>query len=256
MPEGNAVSRLRAMQEAPLSSAFRQAWQEWLNAWKELDKTVEDTAKLVDSVVELSTRITRRLWRNAFASVGDSATLQLKAMVYAFVALVDETLLYADWPGQTVWQEKPLESRLYSSRQAGQRLPLEIKRLLDEQAPTSRDLGNVYLLCLIMGFHGRLRDERGQALHEKWRHALFIFTRHRDPGYANVSRLLSEPADVTPRQLAVRRSLPDGWRLGLVILAFSLLLVGVGHLFWRDINQELEPVLDLAIPFVAEDQGV
>lgn len=254
MPEGNAVSRISAKQEAPLSNAFRQAWQEWLSAWKELDKSAEDTPKLVESVVVLSTRITRRLWRNAFANVGDSATLQLKAMVYAFVALVDETLLYADWPGQTAWQEKPLESRLYSSRQAGQRLPLEIKRLLDEQAPTSRDLGNVYLLCLIMGFHGRLRDERGAALHEKWRHALFTFTRDRDPNYADVSRLLAEPADVSPRQLSLRSSLPDGWRLGFVILVFLLLLTGIGHLFWRDINQSLEPVLDLATPFVAADQ--
>lgn len=91
MPEGVAVSHFRGMQEAPLSTAFRQAWQEWSIAWNELDKSVEDSAGLVVSVVELSTRITRRLWRNAFTHVGDSAPLQIKAMVYAFVALVDET---------------------------------------------------------------------------------------------------------------------------------------------------------------------
>ncbi|MFJ4142856.1 DotU family type IV/VI secretion system protein [Pseudomonas sp. NPDC089734] len=254
MPEGNAISRARVMQEAPLSSAFREAWQQWLSAWNEQDKSVEDTARLVETVAEFSTRITRKLWRNAFSSVGDSATQQMKAMVYAFVALVDETLLFAEWSGQGAWQEKPLESRLYSSRQAGQRVPLEIKRLLDEQVSTNRDLGNVYLLCLILGFHGHLRGERGQALHEKWRHALFTFTRQREPDYANVGQLLTEPSRVAPRQLPMRKSLPDGLRLGLVILAFTLLFIGVGQLFWRDIGQRLEPVLHLATPFVVAEQ--
>ncbi|MHA6194623.1 DotU family type IV/VI secretion system protein [Pseudomonas wadenswilerensis] len=253
MPEGIAVSRFRGVQDAPLTSAFREAWQEWSQAWDALDKRVEDSEKLIDEVVELSTGATRRLWRAAFASVGDAAPLQVKSMVYAFVALVDETLLFADWPGQPAWQERPLELRLYSSRQAGDRLPVEIKRLLDEQAPTSQDLGNVYLLCMILGFHGRLRGPGGEALHAKWRHALFNFTRQRDPDYANVSALLAEPASVQPQQLPVRESLGDGLRLALLIAGVALLLVGVGHLFWRDIGQELSPVLHLATPYQTQE---
>ncbi|WP_110970484.1 DotU family type IV/VI secretion system protein [Pseudomonas huaxiensis] len=253
MPEGIAVSRFRGVQDAPLTNAFREAWQEWLAAWNELDKRAEDTGQLLEQVVELSTQATRRLWRTAFASVGDSAPLQIKAMVYAFVALVDETLLFADWPGQPEWQERPLELRLYSSRQAGDRVPVEIKRLLDEQAPTSRDLGNVYLLCLILGFHGRLRGPGGEALHAKWRHALFNLTRQRDPDYANVSALLAEPASVAPQQLPVRESMPDGLRLGLLVLGITFLLIGVGHLFWRDIGDELSPVLHLATPFQVQE---
>ncbi len=138
---------------------------------------------MVERALELSTRITRRLWRSAFASVGDAAGVQVKAMVYAFVALVDETLVFSAWPGQGAWQDKPLESHLYGSRQAGEYLPLAIKRLLDERAPASRDLANVYLQCLILGFRGRLRGPRGEALHEKWRQALFAFAwqRRRTP---------------------------------------------------------------------------
>lgn len=253
MPEGIAVSRFRGVQDAPLTSAFREAWQEWSQAWDDLDKRGEDREKLIDQVVELSTASTRRLWRTAFASVGDSAPLQIKSMVYAFVALVDETLLFADWPGQPDWQERPLELRLYSSRQAGDRLPVEIKRLLDEQAPTSQDLGNVYLLCMILGFHGRLRGPAGEALHAKWRHALFNFTRQRDPDYANVSALLAEPASTRPQQLPARESMADGLRLGLLILGVSLLLIGIGHLFWRDIGKELSPVRHLATPHQVQE---
>lgn len=253
MPEGIAVSRYRGMQDAPLTSAFREAWQAWSAQWDELDKRVEDVPALIDQVAELSTHATRRLWRSAFASVGDAAPLQVKAMVYAFVALVDETLLFADWPGQPAWQERPLELRLYSSRQAGDRVPLEIKRLLDEQAPTTRDLGNVYLLCLILGFHGRLRGPGGEALHGKWRHALFAFTRQRDPEYANVGALLAEPSEVPPQRLPVREAMPDGVRLGLLVLGVTLLLIGIGHLFWRDIGDELSPVLHLAAPFQVQE---
>ncbi|MGE8409247.1 MAG: DotU family type IV/VI secretion system protein [Pseudomonas sp.] len=253
MPEGIAVSRYRGVQDAPLTTAFRQAWQEWSAAWNELDKHVEDVGPLLEQVVVLSTNASRRLWRAAFASVGDAAPLQVKAMVYAFVALVDETLLFADWPGQPAWQERPLELRLYSSRQAGDRLPLEIKRLLDEQAPTSRDLGNVYLLCLILGFHGRLRGRSGEALHAKWRHALFNLTRQREPEYDNVSALLSEAASVPPQQKPLREVMPDGLRLALLVFGVSLLLVGVGHLFWRDIGDELSPVLHLAAPYQVQE---
>jgi len=254
MSEGTVGLRLQGPQDAPLSAAFRQAWQEWLGAWNELDKGGDDPVSVVNAVIELSTRITRRLWRTAFASVGDSAAVQVKAMVYAFVALVDETLLFAVWPGQLAWQEQPLESRLYSSRQAGQRLPLAIKKLVDERAPASRDLGNVYLQCLILGFHGRLRGEKGEALHEKWRHALYTFTRQHEPDYADVSQRLERPTAVTPKQLPVRQSLPDAWRLWLLILLAVLVLTGIGHLFWRDISQELEPVMHLADPDASLEQ--
>ena len=105
-----------------------------------------------------------------------------------FVALVDETLVFSAWPGQGAWQDKPLESHLYGSRQAGEYLPLAIKRLLDERAPASRDLANVYLQCLILGFRGRLRGPRGEALHEKWRQALFAFAWQREADAADLGR--------------------------------------------------------------------
>ncbi len=97
MPEGSAGPFSQAYQEQPLSTAFRQAWQEWLEAWGALDRDAQDVPRMVERALELSTRITRRLWRSAFASVGDAAGVQVKAMVYAFVALVDETLVFSAW---------------------------------------------------------------------------------------------------------------------------------------------------------------
>ncbi len=255
MTGGKVGQGMGGLDESSLSAAFRQAWREWREVWHELEKDDDSDGQLVARTAEQATRATRRLWRNAFAKVGDSAGEQVKAMVYAFVALLDETLVFTPWAGQAGWQEKPLEARLYGSRNAGERLPVAIKKILDERAPATRDLANVYLQCLILGFHGRLRGERGQALHEKWRHALFAFAWQRDPDFADVSDLLERPVAVEPKRLPVRRSLPDGFRLGLGILGLVVVLTLVGHLFWRDIAGELEPVLHLAAPLMAENNA-
>ncbi|RON85238.1 DotU/TssL family secretion system protein [Pseudomonas fluorescens] len=252
MSQGSAASL--GLQDAPLSSAFRQTWQQWQVDWSQLPKDSEDEAALVDTVVELSTQASQRLWRTAYSRVGDSATEQVKALVYAFVALVDETLLFTPWPGQAAWQDKPLESRLYASRQAGEQLPAAIQTLLDEQQPTSRDLANVYLQCLILGFHGRLRGEHSQAQLEKWRLALFNFAWQDDASYADVSQRLVQPSLIAPLQLPVRSALPDGFRLALGIVAMVLLLTGLGQFFWRDIRLELEPVLQISDPVITSEQ--
>lgn len=243
MSQGSAASL--GLQDAPLSSAFRQTWQQWQQDWVQLPKDSEDETALVETVVELSTQASQRLWRTAYARVGDSATEQVKALVYAFVALVDETLLFTPWPGQSAWQDKPLESRLYSSRQAGEQVPAAIQTLLDEQQPTTRDLANVYLQCLILGFHGRLRGEHSQAQLEKWRLALYTFAWQDDASYADVSQRLVQPSLTPPLQLPVRMALPDGFRLALGILAMVLLLTGLGQFLWRDIRSELDPVLQI-----------
>ncbi|QAX85575.1 type VI secretion system protein ImpK [Pseudomonas sp. DTU12.3] len=253
MSQGSAASL--GLQDAPLSSAFREAWQQWQHDWVHLPKDSEDETALVETVVELSTQASQRLWRTAYSRVGDSATEQVKALVYAFVALIDETLLFEPWPGQAAWQDKPLESRLYASRQAGEQVPAAIQSLLDDQQPLTRDLANVYLQCLILGFHGRLRGEHSLAQLAKWRLALFNFAWQDEATYDDVSRRLVQPSLATPLQLPVRTALPDGFRLALGILAMLLLLTGLGHWLWRDIAQELQPVLQTSDVVAAPEQG-
>ncbi|MDH4584388.1 DotU family type IV/VI secretion system protein [Pseudomonas sp. BN415] len=255
MPERSVALYPPEFGEAPLSLAFRQAWLEWRDAWDELEDADDSDGQLVERTAETATRIVRRLWRSAFASVGEPATAQVKAVVYAFVALLDETLLFGNWAGQSAWQGRPLEARLYGSRNAGERLPMAIRGLLKERAPATRDLANVYLQCLLLGFHGQLRGERGQAMHERWRHALFTFAWQREPVTAGALQSLERPLQAAPLRLPLRRALPDGLRLGLAIIGFSLLLSAVGHWLWSDIQSELEPVLHLAATLDDEEQA-
>ncbi|MFI7864429.1 DotU family type IV/VI secretion system protein [Ectopseudomonas khazarica] len=231
--------------EAPLSLAFREAWIEWRETWEGIAGLSNAGNEQVERMAEATILVVRRLWRAAFASVGASSSSQVKAMVYAFVALVDERLLFDEWPGRTAWQPRPLEARLYGSRTAGERLPRAIHKLLKERAPASRDLANVYLQCLILGFYGGLRSDRGRALHTRWRHALFTFAWQREPAAAEVISSLARPTRASPLRLPLRRALPDGVRLSLAICGLLLLLSLAGHWMWRDIQSELTPLLHL-----------
>lgn len=238
----DSLSRLRigSMNQAPLSAAFGKSWAQWLTLWPGLANSTEGAEQAVAQAATEANRLTRRLWRDAYAAVGDAPGGQAKAMVYAFVGLLDETLLFSPWPGRQLWQEQPLESRLFNSRAAGERIPRAINKLLGESDPATRDLANVYLQCLNLGFQGRLRGVRGQALHEKWRHALFAFAWQRDASAQLVGPMLEQPAAVPPARLPVRRMLPDGLRLSLFIGLGLMLILAIGHLLWRDIASRLE----------------
>lgn len=231
--------------EAPLSQAFREAWLEWREVWDGMAGLSSPAKDQVERMAEATIPVVRRLWRSAFASVGASSSAQVKAMVYAFVALVDERLLFDEWPGRTAWQTRPLESRLYGSRNAGERLPRAIHKLLKERAPASRDLANVYLQCLILGFYGGLRSDRGRALHARWRHALFTFAWQREPTTSGVMLSLARPSRAAVLRLPMKRVLPDGMRLGLSVCALVVVLSMLGHWMWSDIQSELVPLKHL-----------
>ena len=246
MSEGSSAIYPATFGEAPLSRAFQLAWVEWRQHWEALRESSGDEQAISEKVADEAQVVVRRLWRSAFALVGDAAGEQVKAMVYAFVALLDENLLFEPWAGQPLWQEHPLEARLYASRNAGERVPQAIHRLLDTRAPGTRDLANVYLQCLLLGFHGRLRGPKGEALHEKWRQALFAHAWQRDADNQGLLETLARPTSAAAIQLPLRRALPDGFRLLLAIAAGLLLLVLIGHWLWSDVQGALAPVLDLA----------
>lgn len=233
--------------EAPLSQAFRQAWLEWCESWRGAAGLGNSASEQVERIAETSTLLVRRLWRSAFARVGDASASQVKAMVYAFVALVDERMLFSEWAGREAWQSRPLEVRLYGSRHAGERLPRAIHRLLEERLPASRDLANVYLQCLVLGFYGALRSERGRGLHARWRHALFTFAWQREPAASGVLSSLGRPARVAVLRRPLCRVLPDSARLGLAVCAALVLLTVAGQWMWHDIQSELEDPLQRMI---------
>lgn len=227
----------------PLSAAFANACSEWLDAQERLN-ALDSVAGQATFATEQGCAITRRLWQRVAQLAGDARAEQAKAVLYAFVALLDEQLLFQPWAGQADWNQRLLEARLFRSHAAGERVPLAISRLLATKDPGERDLANVYLQCLILGFYGRLRGKKGAALHERWRQALFEFVHQRPASLEGLNATLGCLAsEAPPLHQPPKESLPDSLRLGLVLGAVFMLLLVASLVVWWDIGRPLAPVL-------------
>ncbi|MEO2218710.1 DotU/TssL family secretion system protein [Chromobacterium vaccinii] len=243
MIDTGTLSAGSAAIQSPLSAAFGDAYAEWLRVFDGLLLGGVEAEAMAGQAAEAVTMLTRRLSRSAGVRVGAAGQSQVDEMQYLFVALIDEKLLFGDWPGQAEWQALPLEQRLFGTRTAGERVPAMIERLLRERDPASRDLANVCLQCLILGFYGRLRGAGGQELHEDWRRELFAFSYLRDADARGLGPSLERSSAAPPQRLEMKRMLPDGFRLLLGIAALLLAVLAIGHGFWLDIQNRAEPLL-------------
>jgi type VI secretion system protein ImpK len=230
----------------PLKQAFCQVWEEWLLLAPSLLSSAEPTEKLLLRVAEESSVLARRVYRLVITQAGAANKVHAQAVQYAFVALIDEVLLFTEWGGQAAWQITPLEFRLFNTRTSGETLPDEMECLIERQDSSERDLAAVYLMTLVLGFRGRLRGEPAQF--DAWCTSLFAQVYQREPDVALLGKVLSGQSVTQPLQLIERKMLPDGYRLALMLAFLLLLMFGVSHLFWRDIYQQI----DLAHPPLSE----
>jgi type IV/VI secretion system ImpK/VasF family protein len=79
---------------------------------------------------------------------------------YALACWLDEVFIASSsWGPQ--WNERKLEVRLFGTNDRGEEF---WRRAKDALAQAEIDLLEVYLLCVMLGFRGRLRDEPSQLL--------------------------------------------------------------------------------------------
>jgi type IV/VI secretion system ImpK/VasF family protein len=176
--------------------------------------------------------VTRKLARDAMAWTGAAGEADIAAAQFAFVALLDELLVFSDWPGASAWEAQPLEARIFGTRSAGERVPDAIETLLAQRDPGRRDLANVYLACLELGFKGKLRGETGAMRLDQLRHALFGFAMQRDPDPARIATPLDEAA-LPPREpRMLTQMFPDRARFVLLVLGGCAALLGASHALW------------------------
>lgn len=180
---------------------------------------------------------------------------QAEAARYLKVALADETLIaLADWPQRQEWIACPLEQRLYGSRSAGERIFDRIDALLHSPSGTQRELAQLYLMALAMGFQGRYRKQEGaQSDLLLWRRKLYRHAYGRWPDSVLGERAGDARADLAGRRLPqayqytragmLPRLLPNPrrWAGYFVLLVLSLLLLS--QLVWRADTQVLRAEL-------------
>jgi type VI secretion system protein ImpK len=90
----------------------------------------------------------------------------VKLAVYAYIALLDETVLNSSQPMFAEWSRQPLQEEVFGEHMAGENFFRTVQELLARQdSEAVADLLEVYQLCLLLGFHGRYGFGDPAAVH-------------------------------------------------------------------------------------------
>ena len=99
----------------------------------------------------------------------------IESGLFAVIAWIDETVMCSEWEGAHAWRRSPLQKNYFNTTRAG----VEIFDRLNALRLDQNIVREVFLLCLAMGFKGRL-GENGErfALDEiKARHLKILLDR-------------------------------------------------------------------------------
>jgi type VI secretion system protein ImpK len=151
------------------------------------------------------------------ARSGGYKTEDVRQVLFAVVAFLDESVLGSRNPIFADWPRLPLQTELFGHQMAGEVVFQELqKTLARSDSPEVSDVLEVYALCLLLGFRGRYAaggagdlQSLVSAIQEKIR-------RVRGPSGPLAPRGLL-PSD------AIRVAHTDPWVRRLAIAAFSIL---------------------------------
>ncbi|GAB6060157.1 DotU family type IV/VI secretion system protein [Desulfonatronum parangueonense] len=182
-----------------------------------------------------------RLLRQGMDRAGRRDPVLAEQALFAVCAFADEAVLSSAWPGRTEWMRDKLQQRHFHTVNAGEefyqrlaglcgkptREPLDMSLFENiEQNPKSagRDVLEVYVACLTLGFTGRYYGPEGQAkLEELTRTNLDQLQGER---HSPAERLFPEAyAKGAPRDRSSRLS--SGLQTVILFLAPGVLALGI-----------------------------
>jgi type VI secretion system protein ImpK len=80
----------------------------------------------------------------------------VKRAVYAYIALLDESVLGSSQPMFGEWSRQSLQEEVFGEHMAGENFFRTLQQMMAQQdSDHLADLLEVYLLCLLLGFRGR-----------------------------------------------------------------------------------------------------
>lgn len=229
---------MHVVPDMPASRLFDEIFSHWLvqfDAWK---SSTLPPAELHNQAFEYGNQRVGEYSRRLTRVLGAPFQQQIDDAVYALVALIDETVLYSDWPALALWQNCPLEYHLWQTHSAGDRIPRKITALLNERNPGLRDLAALYLRGLTLGFGSR-RDDFDQQTHLETCRLLWHFAFQYDADPCVLAPRMASAALGSPLQLPVHRRLPDNSRLHLIAIIILLALLLVSQRLWLSIEDAI-----------------
>lgn len=175
---------------------------------------------------------------------GEFAVTYYRETQYVMAALADELFLNRSWPGKFYWMENLLETRLFGSYDSGDLFFEKLNNFLEKRDPMRRDVAEVYLLALGLGFKGRYRDMPDERQLDHYRHELYVFINHQEPRlYEGEDRLFPQAyAHTLDGGKASRFQDVKFWTSTFVVVIIILLLSS--FLVWNNTTSELNNVTE------------
>lgn len=177
---------------------------------------------------------------------GGLSTDRISELSYAMAAYADECFVELDWSGRGFWRGNLIETQLFGSRAAGQRIFDRIDKLLNGDASAWPALASVYLVMLGLGFRGHFRAASASAEIEHRRAALWSwYDRHQPGSLTGRDRLAPQAYAHTVEEGALVELAAPGrwWAVSALVI---LLWFGASLLLWSrlssGINAQIETV--------------
>jgi type VI secretion system protein ImpK len=147
----------------------------------------------------------------------------VKRAVYAYIALLDESVLNSTHPMFAEWSRQPLQEEVFGEHMAGENFFRGLNDLLGQQdSHALGDLLEVYQLCLLLGFRGRYGVGDPGGLHAVISTVQTKIQRIRGATAADLAPDWRLPAEETVPKSRDRIT----WRLAMVAAAtFAVALV-------------------------------
>lgn len=179
---------------------------------------------------------------------GDYGADQFVRAKYAMAALADEILLRPGSPARDTWMNELLESELFRTRCAGEKVFRDIDALQGERRGDAEELARVYLAVLGLGFRGTFAAEPEATAEQKiepYRRKLYRLIFGHEPAVEQLDAAKIVPgAYASTLEHGEQSELPylRPWVLALAILV--LFWIAAAHGLWRTSVAGIEPFVD------------
>ena len=196
------------------------------------------------------TSLTLLVWQNMIAlfrrngiqilrAAGKPTDNYLEAQ-YVMAAFADDVFIHLNWEGRRAWTSNLLESALFQSHIAGEKVFDKLDRLLRHRDPANKSLAAVYLSALSLGFRGKYHGLNDHGKLRRYRRDLYDFIFNKPADLTNESKVAFPDSYVQNVRQEKRKKLtnPRVWLavLGVVILTY----VAASHGIWRNLTSRLE----------------
>lgn len=178
---------------------------------------------------------------------GQFAVTYYQNAQFVMAALADELFLKADWTGRSFWEDNLLESALFGTHDAGDLFFTRLDDLLNLRDPLQKDVAEIYLMALGLGFEGRYRGTDHGDILDHYRRTLYTFIHKSEPSFDRDGMRLCPEAYVHTLSSGSFKLFNDmrmwGYAFGGIVITLLLVSAIVWHNGTAKTNDTLDGIL-------------